>query len=221
MRRIVMAVAATLMVGLMILPAAVYANNGGNATVMVIPSSIDRSAGDEFSIEIVVDPDGAPVYGAQYGLIFDTTSLEFVSQTAGNFLSLDGADTIESVNKFDNESQKLEYGEARMGVETGVTEAGTLAQITFRVTGDYGSYFDLTDVIVSSPQAKEIPVTVERGVCLVDGRPPRRTMADVVIALQMIVRGEYSAQADANSDGKVTSLDALMIMQAEAKTEDM
>ena len=219
MRQIVMAVAATLMVGLMILPAAVYADNGGNATVTVIPSSIDRSTGDEFSIEIVVDPDGAPVYGAQYGLIFDTTSLEFVNQTAGNFLILDGADTIESMNKFDNESQKLEYGEARMGVETGVTEAGTLARITFRVTGDYGSYLDLTDVIVSSPQAREMPVVVESGVCLVDGRPPRRTMANAVISLQMIVRGEYSVHADANSDGEVTSLDALMIMQAEAKKE--
>ncbi|MEA1905615.1 MAG: cohesin domain-containing protein [Euryarchaeota archaeon] len=221
MRLIVMAVAATLMVGLMILPAAVYADNGGNATVTVVPSSIDRSTGDEFSIKIVVDPDGAPVYGVQYGLIFDTTSLEFVSQTAGNFLSPDGADTIESTNKCDNESQKLEYGAARMGVETGVTEAGTLAQITFRVTGAYGSHLDLTDVIVSSPQAKEMPVMVESGLCLVDGRPPRRTIADVAIALQMIVRGEYSAQADANSDGKVTSLDALMIMQAEAKKEEM
>ena len=219
--KMTMVVVATLLAGLMSLPVAVYADDGSNATVKVTPSSIDRSIGDEFSIEIVVDPDGAPVYGAQYKLTFDTTSLEFVSQTAGDFLSQDGANTIEIVNRFNNESQKLEYGETRMGVETGVTSPGTLARITFRITGDRGSYLDLTDVIVSSSQ-KEMPVSVEGGVCLVDGKPPySRTIADAVIALRMAARGEYSVQMDANSDGKITSLDALMIMQAAAKKEEI
>lgn len=40
------------------------------------------------------------------------------------------------------------------------------------------------------------------------------TTADAVIALQMAVRGEHSDDADANGDGLVTSLDALMILQA-------
>ena len=40
------------------------------------------------------------------------------------------------------------------------------------------------------------------------------TPADVVIALQMVVRGEYSVDADVSGGGQVTSLDALMILQA-------
>jgi len=214
--KMVMAVVATLLVGMIAIPVAVYADDGGNATMKVIPSSIDCNRGEEFSIEIVVDPDGVPVYGAQYKLVFDTTSLEFVSQTAGDFLSQDGANTIEIVNRFNNESQKLEYGETRMGVETGVTAAGTLANITFRAIGDRGSYLELTDVIISDLQAKEISVSVESGICLVDGKPPHTTAADAVIALEMAVRGEYSAEADVNGDNKITSLDALMILQSAA-----
>jgi hypothetical protein len=46
--------------------------------------------------------------------------------------------------------------------------------------------------------------------------PANLTVADAVIALEMAVRGEYSADVDMNDDGYVTSLDALMILQAVA-----
>lgn len=40
------------------------------------------------------------------------------------------------------------------------------------------------------------------------------TSVDVVIALQMAVRGEHNDDADMDGDGRVTSVDALMILQA-------
>lgn len=40
--------------------------------------------------------------------------------------------------------------------------------------------------------------------------------ADAAIALQMAVRGEQSDDADTNGDGRVSSVDALMILQAAA-----
>lgn len=40
------------------------------------------------------------------------------------------------------------------------------------------------------------------------------TPADAVIALNLAVSGEYNRDADVNNDCKVTSLDALMILQA-------
>lgn len=180
-----MAMFATLLMGMLAIPVTVYADDSGNTTIKVVPSSIDCNRGEEFSSEIVVDPDDVPVYGAQYKLVFDTTSLEFVSQTAGDFLSHDGANTIEIVNSFNDESQMLEYGETRLGVETDVTSTGTLANITFRAIGDRGSYLELTAVIISDLQAAEMPVSVESGICLVGGKPPRMTLtpADAVIAL--------------------------------------
>jgi len=46
--------------------------------------------------------------------------------------------------------------------------------------------------------------------------PANITVAYTIIALEMAVRGEYSADADMDDDGYVTSLDALMILQAAA-----
>ncbi len=42
------------------------------------------------------------------------------------------------------------------------------------------------------------------------------TVADAVIVLEMVVQGEWSAEADVNGDGVVTALDALLILQAAA-----
>ncbi|MEA3281290.1 MAG: S8 family serine peptidase [Euryarchaeota archaeon] len=42
------------------------------------------------------------------------------------------------------------------------------------------------------------------------------TPADVVIVLEIAVRGEYNADADVNLDGEVTSLDALIVLQVVA-----
>ena len=42
------------------------------------------------------------------------------------------------------------------------------------------------------------------------------TSADAIIALKMAVRGEHNENADMNGDGQVTALDALMILQAAA-----
>ena len=44
------------------------------------------------------------------------------------------------------------------------------------------------------------------------------TSIDVVIALQMAVRGEHNDDADMDGDGRVTSVDALMILQAVTTT---
>ena len=213
-------VATLIMVGMMTLSVASYTDNGGNATVKVVPYSIDRTVGDEFSIDIVIEPGDAGVYSAQYTLGFDPEILEALSQEEGDFLNEAGAaNTIEVTNNTDDEAGKLEYGLTRVGVTTGVTTTGTLSQITFRVIGgDRGSYLNLTDVVVGDTMAEAIPVLIEDGVCLVDGKSPyvTPTPADALIALQMAVRGDYSEEADVNRDDKVTSLDALMILQAEA-----
>ena len=47
------------------------------------------------------------------------------------------------------------------------------------------------------------------------------TTADVIIVLEMAVRGEYLAEADVSGDCMVTSLDALMILQADARDMEL
>lgn len=135
------------------------------AVVSVSPSSIAASQGDTFTIEIMVDPKGGEIYGAQYDLYFDNILLNASSQIKGTFLSPDGTDTIEVINKINNSIGKVEYGEARIG-ESGITNSGVLASISFEVTGTSGrGDLKLDDVILSDPNMNEIETEINSGTC--------------------------------------------------------
>ena len=170
-------VLAFLILGLLLLPAPISASDSGT-TIQVVPARVDVSAGEEFSVEIVIDPAGVEVYSGQYTMRFDPEILEALSQEEGDLLNEAGTvNTIEVTNNIDNEAGKLEYGLTRMGVTTGVTTTGTLSRVAFRVIGgDRGSNLELTDVVVGDTTAEApIPVTVESGVCHVGGNAPAST----------------------------------------------
>ena len=138
----------------------------------VTVDSRDVSLGERFTLDVRVDPCGAEVYGAQYTLTFDPAILQVVSQTAGDFLTQDGASSIEVVNTINNTLGKLEYGETRMGVENGVTVAGTLARVTFEAVRTGSTSLTLSNVLLSDPSAQPIAgVVLNDGAVNVAGTP--------------------------------------------------
>jgi rhodanese-related sulfurtransferase len=122
--------------------------------VSVSPSTVEATHGDTFSIEIETDPAGAEIYGAQFDLYFDNNLLNATAQSQGTFLSQDGATTTVITNTVNSSIGKIEYGEAIMGAEHGVTEPGVLASITFDVVGTAGTCeLKLSNVILSDLEA--------------------------------------------------------------------
>ena len=125
-------------------------------TISIDPGNIEANQGDSFTIDIKVDPEGTEISGAQYVLFFDSRILNVTSQTQGAFLRQDGTNTVVFVNMIDNTLETVEYSEARTA-DNGVTGAGVLASVTFKVIGTSGtSYLKFTDVILSDPDSKKI-----------------------------------------------------------------
>lgn len=142
-----------------------------DGSVSVSPSTITASHGDVFSIDIIVDPAGNEVYGAQYGLDFDQNMLKATSQDQGTFLGHDGSDTIEVTNNIDNYIGKIDYGETRIGnPETvgGTSENGVLATITFEVIGSGTSDIKL-EATLSDSSAQQISAVINSATCSVEG----------------------------------------------------
>ena len=131
--------------------------------ISVYPSSIKASPGENFTIEIKIDPNSAEIYAVQYDLYFNPDILNATSQSQGNFLSQDGANTFVLVNKINNTIGKIEYVETRMGVEEGVKEAGVLSSISFKVIGTGTSVLKLSNVILSDINGAPIEATLESG----------------------------------------------------------
>jgi len=144
-----------------------------NTTVSIEPKNTATSPGDVFVINVTIDPAENEVYGAQYELNFDPAILQVIEQTKGDFLTQDGASSIEVTNKFNNTAGRVEYGETRMGVENGVTGTGVLASITFRVVGATGGTdLILSNVTLSDPNATRIDALINNGRVVIGGMPP-------------------------------------------------
>jgi len=135
--------------------------------ISVNPSSIEASPGENFTIEIRIDPNGAEIYAVQYDLYFNPNILNATSQSQGTFLSKDGATTSVLINKINNTIGKIEYGETRIGVEEGVKEAGVISSISFEVIGTGESMLKLSNVILSDTNATPIEATIESGTVVV------------------------------------------------------
>ena len=141
------------------------------STVSVTPKMITASSGDIFSIDILVDPLGNEIFGAQYELQFDNNLLKATEQTGGTFLSHDGIETIEVFNNINNSIGNIKYCETRIGEpqEVGsVTDSGILASITFEVIGTGTSELKLNALLADS-DAQPINSTVSDGICNVEG----------------------------------------------------
>jgi len=146
-----------------VIAAVVCGYAAASPVISVEPTYTGVSQGDNFTMNVTIDPCGDEVMGAEYNLYFNDSLLNVLSQNKGSFLSQDGASTAPIVNNIDG--MPIKYGEMRRGTDIGVTAPGTLATITFEVTGVPGaSELRLSDVVLSYPDATEIPeVTVRTG----------------------------------------------------------
>ena len=150
-------------------------------TISVSPASVEVSQGETFTIEIVVDPKGEEIYAAQYDLYFNNNLLNATSQTRGTFLSQDGTNAIEVINKINNTIGKIEYGETRTA-ESGISNSGVLASISFEVIGTSGtSDLTLGDVILSDINGKVFESEIGGGTCTVGGVTGEPAVIDITV----------------------------------------
>ena len=140
------------------------------STVSVSPQTMTVSSGDTFTLDIVVNPAGNEVYGAECTLRFDSTMLKANDQSRGTFFSSDDADAVEVLNGINNAVGKIEYGEARRGdpeVIGGATNSGVLTSIEFEALGSGECDLKLEAILYDSG-THPIDVVVNSGTCSVE-----------------------------------------------------
>jgi len=103
--------------------------------VSVEPSYLRVSPGENFTVNITIDPEGNEIGGADCVLRFDNALLNATSLTKGTFFS--GFNTMTYGEGINNTAGKIDYGEYIIGGGS-VTEPGTFTTITFQVIGEYG-----------------------------------------------------------------------------------
>ena len=143
-----------------------FATSVHAAQVSVDPSYMDVVKGENFTVDIIIDPKGSEVFGAQYELHFNNTLLNGTLQTKGAFLSQDGVSTNVAKNEINNTIGRIKYAETRTGDDVGgVLNPGILATITFQAIAEENgiSELRLENVKLSDPFVSPIQTNVSNG----------------------------------------------------------
>lgn len=137
--------------------------NAQAAKVSISPQTQDVTSGNNITISVILDPEGSSIYGAQFSLIFDKTIIEAIRIDKGALLGSDGAATIEGAKSIDNTAGKVSYSLTRSGTGVGIVSIGTLASVTFRGLKAGTTAVTFENIVISDPNASEIPGTTTGG----------------------------------------------------------
>ena len=203
----------------------VFAQSALAAQISVEPAYLEVSPGENFTVDIIVYPEGSEVYGASYTLYFNNTLLNATGLTQGTFLSQDGAETYLWVDEINNTLGKVEYAESRKKTTSGVNTSGVLTTITFQAIAERGlsglHLSDLEGVILSDPDGYPILTNVSNGsvrigMCGdVDGDSRITTFDYVTIRAYKLGKPGWTIgstwAADVDCDGRITTFDYVTV----------
>jgi len=133
---------------------------GGGATVptvTLIPSPQEVKPGEQFAIEVQVEPVEHGISAVEIDLSFGPEAMQVIQVQPGTLL---GERPLSGILNIDNEAGTLSYSLARIGETEAPTEAATFAEITFRVLqwAEAGSYeLDLSSAGFADEEFEDIP----------------------------------------------------------------
>ena len=222
LRRATGTVSPTVLLMTVVVLLCVFAHIASAAEISVVPSYHEVSTGENFTVDIYVDPEGNETAGVDYLLCFNNTLLNATSLANGTFFS--GFDTDDTYGEGINSTTgTVDYCELIWPVTgTGVTTPGTLTTITFQaIAGEEGvSELGFKKVTLSDPEGYRISTTVSNGsvkvitgICGdVDGLPGVTTNDGRQIFMNLLYGSEqyplanlWSADSDGLCDGITTN----------------
>jgi PGF-pre-PGF domain-containing protein len=131
--------------------------------VSISPSTQQIDEGQNFTISVYVEPD-ASTPGAAFDLQFDSTLVNVVSITEGDFLNQGGATTFFIGGTIDNSQGTVTNVYALVIGQSNITIPGIFANINLVALNKSGkSTFELSNVIVSNSEGQSLPITVING----------------------------------------------------------
>jgi len=151
----------------------IHAASASSPVISIEPPFQTVSKGENFTVEIYIDPAGNKTAGAAYLLYFNNTLLNATSLTPGTFFN--GYDTLTTGEGINNTAGWIDYGEY---ITSGgwVNNSGTFTTITFQAIGERGISelrFDKEWTQLSDPEANPITnLTINNGTVETTGAQP-------------------------------------------------
>ena len=165
--------------------------------------------------------------GWQFDIAFDSSILEAVDVSEGDFLKTDGESTFFQSGRIDNAAGKITGLIAGRIADGGVSGTGSLLQVRFKAKAEGETELALGNFEFGSNTGENIPagpleirITVEERLLTGDvNRDGRVSILDLIrVARQLGKRVPPNSPVDINGDGVVNIFDLTLVAQGIGKT---
>lgn len=127
----------------------------------IYPASKIIEKGQDFTVNVSVDPVGSPITAAQFNLLFNGSFVEVKNVSEGNLFKQKGASTVFNPGILNNsEGSLINVWDLIIVPGSNVTTKGTLATITMNAKKTGTAGFSLSHVIVSDPNSNATQVNI-------------------------------------------------------------
>ena len=177
--------------------------------------------GDTFTFDISAK-DVFDLAGWQFDIAFDPFALEAISVSEGNFLKMDGGNTLLQSGSIDNAVGKIGGLSAIRLSTQGVTGTGTVLQVRFKAKSPGETELALQNFKFSTISGQYLPagpqeirIVVAEQLATGDvNRDGRVSILDLVlIAQQLTNRVPADSPADLDNDGVVSIFDLVLVVR--------
>ena len=142
------------------------------ADVKVFPTSYPANQGENFNLNVTIDPQGAAIAGAQLNIDFDQTKIKINNITEGNLFKQKGASTFFSNGIINNSTGSVINLFGVVIGRTNVSNPGTFIIINATAIGSSGtSRINLSNVKISNSDAWSVPLVVYNGSITINSPP--------------------------------------------------
>jgi len=168
--------------------------------VVISPSSLTVNQGQNFIVNVSIDPTGSPIAGAQSNLIYNSSAIQINSITEGNLFIQNGASTVFSSGTINNsQGTVINIYTAILGPYN-VSSTGTFITINATSIVSSGTYkINISNAKVSDPGGILIPMTITNGSVTINNPPVLAAIGNKISYPGQTLNFIVSA-ADANGD---------------------
>ena len=182
--------------------------------------------GDTFTLDIRAE-NVFDLAGWQFDIVFDSTALEAINVTEGDFLKTDGGTTFFQKGTIDNAAGKVEGLNAARLADRGANGTGTLLQVTFKAKSGGETELALHNFQFGAITGNAIPAGPHQIRIVVEGqlatgdvnRDGVVSILDLILVSQQLGKRVPAGSAvDVNGDGIVSILDLIRVSQGIGNT---
>jgi hypothetical protein len=170
-----------------------------SANVIISPSNIIVIQGQDFDLNVSIDPLGIPIAGAQMNILYNRSLVKINSIKEGDLWSQNGAISYFNSGIVNNSTGNAVNIYSFILGQNSISTPGTFIVINMTATGIAGtSKINLSNAIISDPNGKQVPLNVYNSSVNI-----KQPTTNITFILTDVFTGRFIQGATVSMDGIV------------------